>query len=219
MTQVLDHGIIEVTDVMGGDQTNEKCARVSYGGDKKARTVEETTKLLNSLIRDKHTSPFEHTVVQMYVKCPLAICVQWFRHRTWSYNAISFRYKQPSMEFYIPTEWRGQSKDNKQMSAGTVDYDGKSYQHAIDTCVAAYHDMIDQGVCREQARFVIPPSVYTEFYATVDLHNLMHFLQLRMHEHSQYEIRVYADAIGEYVAEHFPITWQAFKTHRLKETS
>jgi thymidylate synthase (FAD) len=213
MTKVLDHGIIEIIDHMGTDQTIERTARVSYGGDKKTRTVEETTGLLNYLMKHEHTSPFEHAVVQMYVKCPIFVARQWMRHRTWSYNEVSYRYKEAPCEFFRAEDWRGQSPDNKQMSEGIVKYrDSLSAERQAE---GEYLDRLDRGISRELARMCLPLSTYTEFYATVDLHNLLHFLRLRMHEHAQYEIRVYAEVIADWVREHFPITWDAFEKHRL----
>jgi len=213
--KVLDHGIIEIIDHMGSDQSIERAARVSYGGDKQERTVEETTKLLNYLMEHEHTSPFEHAVVQMYVKCPIFVARQWLRHRTWSYAEASYRYKQAPCEFYEPEVWRGQSKDNKQMSDGTVDYKEPGAIGITGMSLLVYEDMLNQGVSREMARMVLPVSLYTEFYATVDLHNLLHFVRLRLHSHAQEEIRVYAEVIAKWIEEYFPITWGAFKKHRL----
>jgi thymidylate synthase (FAD) len=227
MTKVLDHGIIEIIDHMGSDQSIERAARVSYGGDKKPRTTEETTKLIHYLMANEHTSPFEHAVVQMYVKCPIFVARQWMRHRTWSYNEVSYRYKQAKDEYYVPETWRGQSSDNKQMSDGTVDYAGLLYRSSDVTergtdmtaeCCAfeEYCERINEGISRELARTCLPLSTYTEFYATVDLHNLLHFVRLRLHPHAQQEIQVYASVIAQWIEEHFPITWDAFKTHKLK---
>jgi thymidylate synthase (FAD) len=220
MTKVLDHGIIEIIDHMGTDQTIERAARVSYGGDKKTRTVEETTGLLNYLMKHEHTSPFEHAVVQMYVKCPIFVARQWMRHRTWSYNEVSYRYKEAPLFAYYPEQWRLQHTDNKQMSEGVLpDLENikrmDDYHHAVESAYIEYQMTLNHGVSREMARMVLPVSTYTEFYATVDLHNLLHFLRLRMHEHAQYEIRVYAEVIADWVREHFPITWGAFEKHRL----
>ncbi len=233
MTKVLDHGIIEIIDHMGTDQSIERAARVSYGGDKVERTEEETTGLLNYLMKNEHTSPFEHAVVQMYVKCPIFVARQWMRHRTWSYNEVSYRYKKAPCEFFTPDVWRGQSSDNKQMSEGAVPYSAKDYfdeetrgygygdgyhpcvGEADEVALDEYRARLDAGVSRELARTCLPLSTYTEFYATVDLHNLLHFLRLRMHPHAQEEIRVYAEAIAEWVEKNFPITWDAFKKHRL----
>jgi thymidylate synthase (FAD) len=220
--KVLDHGIIEIIDHMGSDQSIERAARVSYGGDKKVRTTEETTKLLNYLMEHEHTSPFEHAVVQMYVKCPIFVARQWMRHRTWSYNEVSYRYKQAPLEAYYPEQWRLQHTDNKQMSDGVLpDIENikrtDDYHRAIEHSHLEYQLSQNHGVAREMSRIILPLSTYTEFYATVDLHNLLHFVRLRLHPHAQEEIRVYAEVIAKWIEEHFPITWGAFKKHRLKE--
>lgn len=225
MTKVLDHGIVEVIDHMGSDQSIERAARVSYGGDKVARTVEETTKLINYLVRHEHDSPLEHAVVQMYVKCPIFVARQWMRHRMWSYNEVSYRYKQASCEFYTPEVWRGQASDNKQGSDGVSKYNmGKWWELGCDgvektiteACQDEYTYRLVEGVARELARTCLPLATYTEFYATVDLRNLLHFIRLRQDSHAQQEIRVYADALATWVSENFPITWGAFQKYRMR---
>lgn len=146
-------------------------------------------------------------------------------HNCWSYNEVSYRYKQAPCEFYQPEVWRGQSSDNKQMSDGTVDYkpvddygvDCAYLGNVHDVAHFEYQDRLDLGVSRELARTCLPLSTYTEFYATVDLHNLLHFVRLRLHPHAQEEIRVYAEVIAQWIADNFPITWAAFHKYRLKE--
>ncbi len=156
----------------------------------------------------------------MYVKCPIFVARQWMRHRMWSYNEVSYRYKKAPLETYYPEVWRLQHSDNKQMSAGELpDLENikrtDDYHRAVESTHIEYQLYQNHGVAREMSRIVLPLATYTEFYATVDLRNLLHFIRLRQDGHAQQEIRVYAEVLAEWVAEHFPITWEAFKKWRI----
>lgn len=209
---VLDKGFIELIAHMGDDNTVVSAARVSYLGESKG--LEQDAKLIKYLLKNKHTSPFEQVEFQFMVKCPLFVRSQWMRHRTWSYNEVSRRYTSDEIEFHVPSEIRLQSDDNKQMSAGLMENPGLIID-AIKTsalmCYEMYEGMLRLGVAREQARMILPQSMYTKFYAKVDLHNLFHFLELRLHLHAQPEIRLYAQAIEELIKPIVPISYKTWK--------
>lgn len=206
-------GFIELVDSMGSDASIVKAARVSYDGDERERTEQQDAKLLRYLLKNKHTSPFEHVTLTFHVKAPIFVVRQWMRHRTWSFNEISARYTEVDQDYYVPDYWREQSSSNKQMSEGSFANAelSEGYMNALNRCWDVYHSLIDAGVAREMARMILPVSSFTRFYATVDLHNLLHFITLRKHEHSQNEIQEYARAMLDYAIQVAPITvgiWQ-----------
>lgn len=214
--QVLDKGFIELIAHMGDDNTVVSAARVSYLGESKGSEQDE--KLIKYLLKNRHTSPFEQVEFQFMVKCPLFVRSQWMRHRTWSYNEVSRRYTSEEIDFHVPSEIRRQSDDNKQMSAGVFDPNGSVTESILtamknngDMCNVLYDTLLSVGVAREQARMVLPQSMYTKFYAKVDLHNLFHFLELRNHEHAQPEIRLYAQAIEELIKPIVPVSYKTWK--------
>lgn len=198
---LLDKGYVELQDFMGDDLAIVNAARVSFLGESKGDVKDK--KLLHYLLRNAHTSPFEMVEFKFRIKCPLFVARQWLRHRTWNINEISRRYTSEELDFYIPNTWRLQSTDNKQCSSGNAEqvvqnqFTEKMQQH-VDGALATYEQMLDAGIAREQARMVLPQNMYTIFIGKVDGHNLMHFMKLRMDEHAQYEIRVYAEAIYEH---------------------
>jgi len=209
---VLDKGFIELIAHMGDDNTVVSAARVSYLGESKG--TEKDAQLIKYLLKNKHTSPFEQVEFQFMVKCPLFVRSQWMRHRTWSYNEVSRRYTSDEIEFHVPSEIRLQSDDNKQMSAGLMENPGlviDAIKSSALMCYEMYEGMLRLGVAREQARMILPQSMYTKFYAKVDLHNLFHFLELRLHLHAQPEIRLYAQAIEELIKPIVPISYEAWK--------
>ena len=224
---MLDHGSLELVKVAGDEKFIEQCARVSYAGHGTDRTDEETTKLLRHLLRSRHTSPFEMAVLWFRIKAPIFVARQWVRHRMASWNEISGRYAPLPNEFFMPDVWRAQSKANKQGSDGTVEHFPLEVRAAAEGhaepvvfsvesfAMQEYQARMGSGVANEIARTCVPVSTYTEWYWKIDLHNLMHFLTLRMDPHAQPEIVCYAEQIGEWVKEHFPITWQAFVDYRL----
>ena len=151
-------------------------------------------------------------MITFHVKCPLFVRSQWFRHRTWKFNEVSARYREVPEEIYVPEVWRGQSKSNKQCSdvefTNLVSEDiNSSIKHLTQFTFSKYKRLINDGVSREMARIILPQSMYTEFYATVDFNNLIKFVNLSDHDHAQYEIRVYAKAIKDIIKEWCPIIY------------
>lgn len=214
---VLDHGFVRLVDYLGGDSRVVSAARVSYGDGTK--TLREDEGLIRYLMRNHHTSPFEQVVFTFHCKMPIFVARQWVRHRTARLNEVSGRYSVLKSEFYMPTELKSQDKKNRQGSAEPLDtstqYLAKQeILHIYEEADKAYHRLLDLGVSRELARMVLPLSTYTEWYWQMDLHNLLHFLKLRLDSHAQYEIRVYAEAMANIVEAVAPISWQAFlETH------
>lgn len=224
---VLDAGYVALLDMMphpdtdvSGDLAIVNAARVSFLGESKG--AERDKKLLFYLMKHHHTTPFEMVEFKLRIKAPLFVARQWMRHRTWSYNEVSRRYTDEGIQFYVPDVWRLQASNNKQGSAGWL-LDGllssNEYVDAIDKARETYENLIMRGVAREQARAVLPQSMYTTFIAKVDAHNLMHFLRLRMHPHAQYEIREYATAIYDNIFKPtLPWTAEAFEKYQLGDT-
>lgn len=218
---VLDDGFIRLVDVMGDDEDIVQAARVSYG--KGTRKITEDRGLIRYLMRHRHTTPFEMCEMKIHVRVPMDCWRQWIRHRTANVNEYSTRYSVAidSMQKTAPHSWRIQNKDNKQGSKGALtpaesmglsDDEDKFHKQAE----SIYHSRLALGVAREQARKDLPLSTYTEAYWKMDLHNLLHFLSLRMDSHAQQEIRTYANIIGEeLVAPWVPYTWEAFLDYRL----
>ncbi len=198
---------VELVRVSGSDLDVANAARVSYGKLSKAISERDKT-LIKFLMQHNHTSPFEHNQLSFRIKAPIFVARQWMRHRMNSYNEISYRYVKVSTEFYVPQEWRLQDKENKQSSfGGFVSAELKAtYVQAMDNCWQAYENLLKAGVCREQARAVLPVATYTEFIFTCNLHSLMHFLKLRLGNGAQSEIRDYAKALLQLSFFHFPIS-------------
>lgn len=219
---VLDRGFIRLVDYLGSDERIVQAARVSYG--KGTRSYREDKGLISYLLRNRHTSPFEQVVFTFHVKLPIFVARQWIRHRTARLNEISGRYSVMKDEFYLPgaEDIALQSTDNKQ---------GRS-EEAVDPAVAnevlgalkdeqarayeKYTDLLDRGIARELARINLPLSLYTEWYWQIDLHNLLHFLKLRMDPHAQREIRLYASVMHEMMKKVCPLTSEAFEDHELE---
>ena len=200
---VLDgQGWIGLIDTLGTESTIVNAARVSFGK-LKSTMDERDVKLLNYLIENRHTSPLEHLVFTFSVHCPLFIRGQWHRHRTWSYNEISRRYTEIDLECFAPNQLRRQSQNNRQASFVDEDFKSPELLEAIrkhnEASLELYNQLLEGGVCREQARGVLPQNMMVTFWGTVDLSNLLHFLQLRDSEHAQYEIREYAIAMRKLI--------------------
>ena len=206
-------GWVGLIDHLGSESTIVNAARVSFGK-LKSDMDDRDVKLLEYLIANKHTSPLEHMVFTFSIHCPLFVRGQWHRHRTWSYNEISRRYTEVDLEFYTPEALRRQAASDRQASVADPEFDGTELQKAISdhnqASFALYEKLLESGVCREQARGVLPQNMMVTFWGTVDLSNLLHFLELRDSEHAQYEIREYAVAIKQlikpivpHVAEYF----------------
>lgn len=219
MIKVLDHGYVRLVESMGSDLSIVRNARVSY--DAEWRTGEDEgkdAKLIRYLYDNHHTSPFEAVTFTFEVKAPIFVIRQWHRHRTWSYNEISARYAELPEEFYIPeVEQVGiQSTSNKQMrEAAGVSEEAQWFIEELELHSARgfklYQQALNSGIPRELARCFLGLNTYTHMFCTVDLHNLFHFLRLRLHEHAQYEIRVYAQALLEIIKPIVPIAVSAFE--------
>lgn len=212
---------VELIRISGSDVDIANAARVSYG-----KFVTEISdrdkKLIKFLIEHKHTSPFEHNQLSFRIKAPLFVTRQWMRHRMHSYNEISYRYVKAPVEFYFPTEWRYQDTVNKQASVGAFKNDEvmAQYKASIEQSYHAYEKLLEQGVCREQARALLPLATYTEFIFTSNLHALMHFMQLRLGAGAQKEIRNYAACLLALALPHFPIAlgcWQELYVPEIKD--
>jgi len=200
---VLDgQGWVGLIDTLGTETTIVNAARVSFGKIKQ-QMDDRDIGLLNYLIENRHTSPLEHIVFTFSIHCPLFIRGQWHRHRTWSYNEISRRYTEIDMEFYTPTKLRRQAETNRQASVADPDFDDAKLIEVIrkqnEDSLKLYNSLLEAGVCREQARGVLPQNMMVTFWGTVDLSNLLHFLELRDSEHAQWEIREYAKAIKKLI--------------------
>lgn len=195
----LDHGYVELVDVLGDDYRILQSARISTGG-VAAKGDKQDRGLIRYLYKNQHMSPFEMVVLTFKMKAPNFVMKQILRHRTFSFNEYSQRYSKVKDDYYVPKEWRLQGVSNHQGSGEpmsdlrvelTEDYDA-----TVEDALSNYNRMLNNGVAKEMARMVLPSSMYTEFYFTVDLRNLLHFLELRMHEHAQFEIREFANGIS-----------------------
>ncbi len=219
--KVLDHGFVRLVDYMGDDTAIVQAARVSYG--KGTKKVSEDRGLIRYLMRHRHTSPFEMVEFKFHVKLPIFVARQWIRHRTANVNEYSGRYSVMKEEFYLPPpeDIRYQSTVNKQgrsseevpaeLKQKLLDFltstHSNSYQH--------YHEFIEAGLARELARIGLPLSLYTEWYWKIDLHNLFHFLHLRLDPHAQQEIRAYAKVMADMVKTVCPMAFEAFMDYRM----
>ncbi|MBU2513614.1 FAD-dependent thymidylate synthase [bacterium] len=223
--KVLDDGFIRVIDYMGSDSSIVQAARVSYGAGTKK--VSQDRGLIRYLLRNRHTTPFEMCELKLHIRVPMDCWRQWIRHRTANVNEYSTRYSIAidAMRTTKPDEWRLQSSDNKQGSLGFIDKKAgvelsDSERDFHNYCRREYESRLDKGIAREQARKDLPLSTYTEAYWKIDLHNLIHFLSLRMDSHAQYEIREYATVIGEQIVSKWvPLTWEAFLDYRVNSMS
>lgn len=219
--KILDDGFIRVIDYMGSDESIVQAARVSYG--KGTRKVNEDKALIRYLLRHRHTSPFEMCEIKLHVRVPMDTWRQWIRHRTANVNEYSTRYSVAIESAYLTKEeeWRIQSSNNKQGSDGFLDIEKGKYLSKKEKEIhkkinEIYQERLKLEVAREQARKILPLSTYTEAYWKIDLHNLLHFLALRMDMRAQFEIRSYANIISNEIVKRWcPITWEAFKTYEL----
>ena len=214
-------GAVEYVKHSGDDLTVVNAARVSFGAEKK-ELDDKDIKLINYLMSHGHTSPFEHCNVTFRFVVPLFIRSQHHRHRTWSYNEISRRYTSVDMQFYEPESFRTQHKSNRQASNPDDLQDPLAYkdfsmvtcsemlQNRTQDCFHAYEVMLDAGVCREQARGVLPQNLYTQYYGTANLHNILKFIALRVHDGAQWEIQQVAKACLAIAKKHYPISVSAF---------
>jgi thymidylate synthase (FAD) len=218
---VLDDGFVYLVDYMGTDSSVVQAARVSYGAGTKS--VRDDRELINYLMRHGHTSPFEMCEIKLHVRVPMDCWRQWIRHRTANVNEYSTRYSVAieAAQRTPPDAWRGQSDWNHQASEGAIDTtvggDLSSEEAELQgRAREVYEKRLQAGVAREQARKDLPLATYTEAYWKNDLHNLFHFLELRLAPEAQLEIRLYAQAIAEITKVVWPNCWAAFERYRLK---
>jgi len=243
--KVLDKGFVRLVDSMGSDSAIVQAARVSYG--KGTKKVSEDEGLIRYLLRHKHTTPFEMVQFKFHIKAPIFVFRQWHRHRMWSYNEYSGRYSEMKDEFYVPDKDKitKQNPNNKQGGTDeqiteakytgyhseygadvqdyTIPFDSNHAQNIFINGQANsrkdYEMFISSGMRKELARINLPLAQYSEMYASVDLHNLFHFLKLRLDSHAQYEIRVFAEAISKLIQPIVPIAYKAFEDYHLKTWS
>jgi thymidylate synthase (FAD) len=219
--KVLNDGFVRVVDYLGTDSSIVQAARVSYG--KGTKKVRQDRGLIRYLMRHRHSTPFEMCEIKLHVRVPMDCWRQWIRHRTANINEYSTRYSVAidATQTTQPDEWRLQAIKNRQGSKGTLPISkGQelSNQEAElqDFTRKIYNGKLEMGIAREQARKDLLLSTYTEAYWKIDLHNLLHFLALRMEENAQYEIRCYANTIGkEIVSKWCPLAWEAFLDYRV----
>ena len=222
--QCLDHGFVYLVDYTGTDLSVVDAARVSYGqGTKSVNTAEG---LIRYLRRHVHTSPSEMVEVKFHCKMPIVVARQWVRHRTANINEYSGRYSEMLDEFYLPAldDIKAQAKDNKQGRGDELPLDirqevrtrfAEGYRRQYED----YKWFLDVGVAKEIARLGLPVANYTQWYWKIDLHNLMHFLRLRLDSHAQYEIRVYGEAMARIIKDAFPLSFGAFEDYQLHAIS
>jgi thymidylate synthase (FAD) len=218
--KVLDQGFVRLVDFMGGDLAVVQAARVSIGRSITERKRDQ--KLIKYLMANRHETPFEHSVFKLHVKCPLFVARQWFRHRMASYNEISGRYTKMSEEFYLPSKLRTQKTRNyeyQDMEPGKNETLLEKIDSFYDQAYSLYRELLDAGVAKEHARIVLPLSLYTQFYWSVNARSLLNFLSLRMEKHAQYEIRQYATAIAGIFEEKMPWTLKAFDEYILENNN
>ncbi len=217
--EVLDKGFIEVIDKLGSDLTVVNSARVSFGK-RKEKFDDSDRKLVKFLAKNKHWSPFRHMMVQFHIKAPEFVMRQWYKHvvgietsssssvKDHAWNEISGRYV-PVSDFYIPSNWRKQSEDNKQASEGSIenqDEANKVFKAAMDEINNFYQKLLDLGVAKEQARMLLPLNQYTEVYWTASFQAIMNFIDLRDESTAQWEIQQYAKALKELMLGIYPET-------------
>ncbi|MER9768987.1 FAD-dependent thymidylate synthase [Mesorhizobium sp. M0189] len=223
---VLDHGFVRLVDHMGSDLSVVRAARVSYDAAWRAGDSEGSdTRLLRYLWKHKHTSPFEAVEFQFEVKAPIFVFRQWHRHRTWSFNELSARYRELPEEFYVPDPAQVGVQSTSSKQARDIDEaDGKALvdrrveasmlrQHC-EQAFALYRELLGKGWPRELARSVLPVNTYSHMFAKIDLRNLFGFLDLRCDPHAQYEIRVYADAMRDLAKTIAPVCIEAWENGR-----
>ena len=216
-------GFVELVDAVGDDLTVVNSARVSFGKHKTELEAKDK-KLIKYLIKHRHTSTLEHCFVTFRVKVPLFVRSQHHRHRAWSYNEISRRYTDFDIQFYEPEAFRTQHKSNRQASNAQelIDPVIESWQYEASDCITMHHDaslklfneLIEAGVCREQARGILPQNMYTEYYASANLNNILKFIDLRTHEGAQWEIQEMAKGMLKIIEKLYPATVGAYNDVR-----
>lgn len=215
-------GSMELLDSMGDDLSIVNAARVSYAGSSADFDPVKDKKLIKYLAKHKHWTPFEQNSLKFRVKCPIYIARQWMKHRCWVFNEISARYTKFENTIYKPDDFRKQAVKNKQASdacEGDINQElaTEIYETAFGSALEAYNKLLDLGVCREQARGVLPVGSHTEFITTVNLRNYMHWYNLRAPSDAQWEIQQYAKASIELVKNKFPIAIECFEEIKAEE--
>ena len=221
-------GSVSLVAHMGTDLTIVNSARVSFGNTK-TELNDKDRRLIKFLVKHKHTSTFEHNVATFKFVVPLFVRSQHHRHRTWSYNEISRRYTEKNMAFYLPSEFRTQHRSNRQASNpeelinpgiweegwGRISKYNMTMSELLEIktkeCLETYKTMLDKGVCREQARMILPQNLYTEYYGTCNLSNLLKFIDLRTHEGAQWEIQKVAEACLEIASDLWPVAVESYR--------
>ena len=220
-------GKVELVQSMGEDITIVNAARVSFGVQKDS-IDEKDKKLIKYLIEHKHTSTLEHNIATFRIKVPLFVRSQHHRHRTWSYNEISRRYTNSNIEFYIPKEFRTQHSSNRQSSNTEelinpdIQVDSwcglgsahEVYKEHCEESLSLFNRLLEKGICREQARAILPQTMYTEYYATANLNNILKFISLRTHEGAQIEIQKVALAMLSIIIELWPEAVTSFTSYK-----
>ena len=224
-------GKVELVQHMGEDITVVNSARVSFGV-QKDNLDDKDKKLINYLIKHKHTSTLEHNIATFRIKVPLFVRSQHHRHRTWSYNEISRRYTDSDIQFYEPVDFRTQHKSNRQASntedtinpliSYKTNYSSQTLILTASESICAHHksslrlfdDLLEAGVCREQARGVLPQNLYTEYYATANLNNILKFIDLRTHDGAQWEIQQMANAMLDIIKDLWPVTISSYQNNK-----
>lgn len=221
-TVCLNEGFVRLIEVMGDDASIVQAARVSYGAGTKS--VRADRALIFYLLQHRHTTPFEMVEFKFHCRMPIFVARQWIRHRTANVNEMSGRYSVMEDRFWVPSleDFRTQSGTNRQgdqdappISEAQAKALQKIFRDEQQTLYKNYERYLSEGVAREVARANLPLSIYTEWYWKIDLHNLLHFLHLRLDPHAQKEIRVYAEAMASFVQKKCPIAWEAFSEHFL----
>ena len=226
-----DIGAVEYVSHMGTDLSVVNAARVSFGAEKED-VDEKDIKLINYLMKHNHSSPFEHCMLTFKFTVPLFIRSQHHRHRTWAYNEISRRYTSVDIQFYEPKQFRTQHKSNRQASTENLidpllesNRSGAPILSTASSQVRSHHleslrlfnEMLEAGVCREQARGVLPQNLYTQYFGTVSLHNLLKFVSLRIHEGAQWEIQQVAKACLDIAKQHFPHSVESYMNRKIEK--
>lgn len=212
--KVLDHGFVRYIDHMGTDLRIVESARISYGSPSKGDEADK--KLLNYLLKNKHTSPFEMCKITFNIRMPIFVMRQFVRHRMQNLNEVSARYTELPDIFYNPEKWRAQSKTNKQGSEiADLDHDwlSKTLECSYTESYACYKRLLEAGVAKELARLILPVGIYTEIYSTWDLCNLLKFFALRDDPHAQWEHQQFALAMKAITTQLFPWTMETYDQH------
>ncbi len=224
-------GSVSLVAHMGTDLTIVNSARVSFGN-RKTELSDKDRRLIKFLVKHKHTSTFEHNVVTFKFVVPLFIRSQHHRHRTWSYNEISRRYTDKNMDFYLPRQFRTQHRSNRQASNpdelinpgvweegwGQMSTYNMTMSELLEIktneCLETYKTLLEKGVCREQARMILPQNLYTEYYGTCNLSNLLKFIDLRTHEGAQWEIQKVAEACLDIASDLWPVAVSSYREQK-----